>query len=153
MSMKIATTRLADPGDDWHGPIVEITTDDHITLVVNLPLAPSQAESDPVDRALGALSDLSSAAGDERARRAGNDAKASARSAQDQAELDDQLNAGWRIPSLQATRWQRSSRLPCRNGPIRARERGTSSFRYRKAQENPAGSIRRVFVSSDGDDG
>ncbi len=94
MSMKIATTRLADPGDDWHGPIVEITTDDHITLVVNLPLAPSQAESDPIDRALGALSDLSSAAGDERARRAGNDAKASARSAQDRAELDDQLNAG-----------------------------------------------------------
>lgn len=93
MNMKIATTRLADPGDNWHGPVVELTTDNHITLTVNLPLSAAEAETDPIERALHALSALASAADDERASR-GRDGKSSARSAQDQDELEDQLNKG-----------------------------------------------------------
>lgn len=90
---KIATSRLADPGDNWHGPIVEITTDDHMTLVVNLPLSAVDADRDPIDRALGALSELAPAA---RAARAnlGGQPSASARSAQDKDELDAQLDKG-----------------------------------------------------------
>lgn len=93
MNMQIATTRLADPGDSWHGPIVEFTTDDHMTLTVNLPLSASEAETDPINRALNALSALSSAADAERANRS-EGGKSSARSAQDHAELEDQLNNG-----------------------------------------------------------
>lgn len=93
MNMQIATTRLADPGDNWHGPIVEFTTDDHMTLTVNLPLSASEADADPIDRALGALSALASAADSERANRS-EGGKSSARSTQDQAELEDQLNKG-----------------------------------------------------------
>lgn len=94
MNMKIATTRLADPGDNWHGPVVEITTDDHMTLVVNLPLSASEAQSDPIDRALGALASLGVAAGAEHDGRFRKDGAASARSAQNAEELEDQLNKG-----------------------------------------------------------
>lgn len=92
--MKIATTRLADPGDNWHGPIVEFTTDDHMTLTVNLPLSASDAEADPVNRALAALSVLAPAADAERAGRSNDRGKSSARSVQDHQELEDQLNKG-----------------------------------------------------------
>lgn len=94
MSMKIATTRLADPGDNWHGPVVEITTDDHMTLVVNLPLSASEAKSDPIDRALGALAALGVAAAADHENRTRKGAAASARSAQNTEELEDQLNKG-----------------------------------------------------------
>lgn len=93
MNMKIATTRVADPGDNWHGPIVELTTDNHMTLTVNLPLSAAEEGSDPIERALGALSSLASAAEDERTHRC-RDGKSSARSAQDRGELEDQLNKG-----------------------------------------------------------
>lgn len=93
MSMKIATSRIADSGDNWHGPIVEFTTDDHITLTVNLPLSAAEADSDPIDRALSALTSLAAAAEAERGHR-NREGKSSARSAQDQEELDDQLNKG-----------------------------------------------------------
>lgn len=94
MKAKIATTRLADPGDDWHGPIVEITTDDHMTLIVNLPLSRSQTGEDPVGRALDALYDLADAAGAERKSRRDGQGSSSARSKQDREELEDQLNTG-----------------------------------------------------------
>ncbi len=94
MSMKIATTRLADPGDNWHGPVVEITTDDHMTLVVNLPLSASEAKSDPIDRALGALAALGVAAAADHENRTRKGGVASARSAQNTEELEDQLNKG-----------------------------------------------------------
>lgn len=94
MNMKIATTRVADPGDNWHGPVVEITTDDHMTLVVNLPLSASEEQSDPINRALGALATLGLAAGAERDQRTNKGGAASARSAQNAEELEDQLNKG-----------------------------------------------------------
>jgi hypothetical protein len=59
---KIATTRVVDNGDNWHGPIVEMTTDDYVTLQVNLPLDQSEDESDPIDRALSVLTSLAGAA-------------------------------------------------------------------------------------------
>ncbi|HWU64063.1 MAG TPA: hypothetical protein VN112_18765 [Ensifer sp.] len=93
MTMKIATTRLADPGDSWHGPVVELTTDDHMTLIVNLPLSASEAEADPINRALSALSALAGAAEAERANRS-REGASSARSAQNRDELEDQLNKG-----------------------------------------------------------
>ncbi len=94
MTMKIATSRLADPGDTWHGPIVEFTSADHMTLVVNLPLSAAEAESDPIDRALSALSALAVAAEEERALRNRDKGAPSARSAQNAEELEDQLNKG-----------------------------------------------------------
>ena len=94
MNMKIATTRVADPGDNWHGPVVEITTDDHMTLVVNLPLSASEEQSDPINRALDALATLGLAAGEERDQRTNKGGAASARSAQNTEELEDQLNKG-----------------------------------------------------------
>ncbi|MET3615041.1 hypothetical protein ABID16_003384 [Rhizobium aquaticum] len=94
MNMKIATTRLADPGDDWHGPVVEITTDDHITLVVNLPLSASEEHNDPINRALSALVALGLAASAEHDHRTNKGGAASARSAQNAEELEDQLNKG-----------------------------------------------------------
>lgn len=93
MTLKIATSRLADPGDAWHGPVVEFTTDNHMTLIVNLPLSASEAEEEPINRALSALSALAEAADAERAERS-RDGKSSARSAQDHQELEDQLNKG-----------------------------------------------------------
>lgn len=91
---KIATTRLADPGDNWHGPIVEITTTDHLTLVVNLPLSPNEATTDPIERALNALSSLAGASQSELASLRDGEAKGSARSIQDKDELESQLNKG-----------------------------------------------------------
>lgn len=96
MTLKIATSRLADPGDAWHGPVVEFTTDNHMTLIVNLPLSASEAEEEPINRALSALSALAEAADAADAERAdrSRDGKSSARSAQDHQELEDQLNKG-----------------------------------------------------------
>ncbi|MCD2173563.1 hypothetical protein [Rhizobium sp. C4] len=94
MTPKIATSRLADPGDNWHGPVVEFTTDDHMTLIVNMPLSASEAEVDPINRALSALTALSGSAEAERASRGLDGGASSARTAQNLAELEDQLNQG-----------------------------------------------------------
>lgn len=52
---KIRTTRVADHGDEWHGPSVEMTTEDNVTIVINLPLVGDANPGDPVNRALEAL--------------------------------------------------------------------------------------------------
>jgi hypothetical protein len=92
-TIAIATTRVADPGDDWHGPIVEITTDSNATLVINLPLSAADAAVDPIERALGVLGALAGSAGTLRSSRK-EDGTASARTSHDRDELEAQLNKG-----------------------------------------------------------
>lgn len=61
-SKKILTTRVADKGDNWHGPVVEMTTEDNLTIVIKLPLVGDASPGDPVDRALEALEQLADGA-------------------------------------------------------------------------------------------
>lgn len=91
---KIATIRVADKGDDWHGPIVEITTEDNMTLSVRLPLAPALAEADPVDRALASIVALADSANSERRARKDAPTSASARDRKDAEALEGQLEEG-----------------------------------------------------------
>lgn len=58
----IRTKRVADHGDSWHGPSVEMTTEDNLTIVINLPLVGDANPGEPIERALEALVALGSAA-------------------------------------------------------------------------------------------
>lgn len=93
-TMKIATTRIADKGDNWHGPVVELTTDDNLTVTVRLPLVGDDNPGDPVERALAALVDLADASRREtEKRRSGGGDKADDTEEQLQEGLEDTFPA------------------------------------------------------------
>ncbi len=69
MNMKIATTRLADPGDNWHGPVVEITTDDHMTSWSICPSPPRKSRAIRSIARARCTCDVGRAAGAERDQR------------------------------------------------------------------------------------